>query len=75
MMKWVSCPRYIAYKKITPQLYAIFLKPRKLRMRQSWAIGFTIMDVAKEIVYNHFYNKIRPALDGKVTVAFSDTGE
>lgn len=75
MLRWTSCPRYITYKRITPQLYAVFLRPRKLKMKQSWAIGFTIMDVAKEIVYDQFYNKIRPALDGKVTVAFSDTGK
>lgn len=75
MMKWASCPRYISFKKITPKLYAVFLRPRKLVLRQCWAIGFTILDVAKAIVYDHFYNRIRPALGYRVTVAFSDTGE
>lgn len=75
MKRWVSCPRYISFKKITPQLFAVFLRPRKLVLRQCWAIGFTILEVAKAIVYDHFYNRIRPALGHRVTVAFSDTGE
>ena len=73
IMKWVSCPRYITFKKITHSLYAVFLRRRSVQMRQAWGIGFTILDTSKALLYDHYYNKIKPALGGKVTVLSTDT--
>lgn len=73
MKKWATCPRYITFKQITPHLFAVFLKRKSVYMRQSWGVGFTILEVSKSMLYNDFYNRIRPALDDNLAVAMTDT--
>ena len=73
MIKWVSNPRYISFKPIGKGYYALFLRRKSIHMRQLWMIGFTILDRSKELIFDHYYNKIVPALDGEVTVGFTDT--
>lgn len=36
MCKWVTCPRYISFKKISDDLTAVFLRQRSVNMRQAW---------------------------------------
>jgi hypothetical protein len=71
--KWTACPRYSSYKVLAPDVVAVFLKRPYVLMRQAWAIGFTILDRSKELVYRHYYKHILPALDGKCSVVFTDT--
>ena len=60
--KWVSSPRYVCFKVLSPTVTAIFLKLRSIQMRQMWSIGFTILERSKAMVYDSYYNKIVPAL-------------
>ena len=71
--KWVACPRYSSFKVLAPDVVAVFLKRPYVLMKQAWAIGFTILERSKELVYRHYYQNILPALEGKCSVAFTDT--
>lgn len=73
MSKWASSPRYIGFRQISQDLCAVFLKRKMVYMRQAWAIGVTILERSKGLVYDHYYNRIKPALDGEVSVAMTDT--
>lgn len=42
-------------------------------MTQAWAIGFTILERSKGLIYSDYYKRIKPALDGKCAVIFTDT--
>lgn len=51
-----------------------FLKKRTLRMRQSWAVGFSVLELSKVIMGRLFYEEIQPAFGWQnVDVVFSDT--
>lgn len=44
MIKWASNPRFIAYKQISEDLCAVFLRRRSVEMKQAFGIGFTILE-------------------------------
>jgi hypothetical protein len=70
----VENPRFVSFKVIsTSGIVAVFLKPRRILMDQAWAIGFTILERSKEMIFDHYYNIIRPALDNNCSVVFTDT--
>jgi hypothetical protein len=71
--KWSACPRFASYKVLAPSLVAMFLKRPHVMMKQAWAIGFTILERSKELVYRHYYKDILPALENKCSVIFTDT--
>ena len=71
--KWTSSPRFSNFKVLSEGLVAIFLRKLTVTMRQSWGIGFTILERSKGLIYDHYYNKICPALDFKCLVIFTDT--
>ena len=74
--KLAESPRFNSFKVISQSgVVAVFLRPRTLVARQAWAIGFTILERSKDIIYSAYYKKIRPALDNKCSVIFTDTGE
>jgi hypothetical protein len=57
-------------------LVVVFLKQHTVHLNKPIAIGFTILERAKEIMYNDFYNVITPKLiDSEVWVLMSDTGK
>ena len=66
-------PLYVGSVICGENLAISFHKKRVLEMRQSWAVGFTILELSKWIMYDLFYNTIRPALDDKVGVLMTDT--
>jgi hypothetical protein len=52
---------------------AIFLQRKSIFMKQAWAVGFTILERSKWLIFDHYYNVIRPALNNRVEVSFTDT--
>jgi uncharacterized protein YeeX (DUF496 family) len=72
--KWATNPRYKCFKVFPgAKAAAVFLKRRTVHMKQAWAIGFTILERSKGLVYNHYYNFIAPALDNRCSVLMTDT--
>jgi hypothetical protein len=71
--KWAACPRYSSFKILAGDIVAVFLKRPNVRMKQAWGIGFSILERSKWLVYHHYYNIIKPALDNRCSVIFTDT--
>lgn len=71
--KWISNPNYHSYRVISDNLVAIFLHRKTNIIKQAYGIGFSILDLSKEFMYDAFYNVMRPALGKKCDVLFSDT--
>lgn len=71
--KWISNPNYHSYRVISDTLVAIFLNRKKNVIKQAYGIGFSILDLSKEFMFDSFYNVIRPALGNECEVLFSDT--
>ena len=72
--KLVANPRYSNFKILSQDgIVAVFLKQRTLHMSQAWAIGFTILERSKGLIYSDYYERIKPALGEKCAVLFTDT--
>ena len=51
-----------------------FLKKKKLKMKQCWAVGFSILEISKYIMQQMYYDQLIPRLGkGNVSVVMSDT--
>lgn len=64
--------RYTGMKIISKDFVIAFMKQTKIKSKQAWAIGFTILERSKAFVFDHFYNKMRPRLP-EMEVLFTDT--
>ena len=70
----VESPRYSNYKVLSSSgIVAVFQRPKRILMSQAWAIGFTILERSKGLIYNDYYNRIRPALNNNCSVVLTDT--
>lgn len=69
-----SSPLYKGTMICGEDLTISFHKKKTLFMRQSWAVGFSILEISKCIMYDHYYNNIQPIFGvGNVAVLMSDT--
>jgi hypothetical protein len=72
--KWAANPRFSNFKVLNESgIVAMFLTQKQIVMRQAWAIGFTILERSKSLVYSDYYKRIKPALNNQCAVIFSDT--
>jgi hypothetical protein len=70
--KLVSKPNFASLKIISEDLVLVFSKQPKVLLMKPYAVGFTILERAKEFMYQQFYEVIRPNL-GNCEVMMSDT--
>lgn len=74
LTRYISSPLFSSFKIISENLVAVFSKQRVVKLNKAIAVGFTVLDLSKEFMYNEFYFKIRPLLQNcTVTVVLSDT--
>lgn len=66
-------PRTQAHMIFGEDLSMAFMNKAVVNLNQSWAVGFTILELSKLHMQELFYNKIKPAFDGNVSVLLSDT--
>jgi len=70
----IGSPRFSNMKIISENLVAVFLKQNTIYLNKAYPIGFTILERAKEFMFEQFYNVIRPTLvNCDIQVLFSDT--
>ena len=74
-MRYASSPLFKSALTCGEDLVISFLRKRKMRMRQSWAVGFSVLELSKFILQQHYHKVIRPAFEGRggCSVAMSDT--
>lgn len=68
-----TSPLYKGFMVCEENLSISFLRKRDVRMNQSWAVGFSILELSKYAMQKLFYEEVRPALNNEVSVLMSDT--
>lgn len=71
--KYVTKPNFSNFKVLGGNFIACFMKPKSIYFNQSWGIGFTILERSKWLIFHNYYKIIKPALEGRVSVCFTDT--
>ncbi len=66
-------PRMKGHLIFSETLSVSFMTKKRVKMDQSWAVGFTILELSKYIMQTLMYKTIAPAFDSRVTVLLSDT--
>lgn len=73
-MKHGSSPLYKGMLICGEDLSISFFRKKKLRARQLWGVGFSILEISKYIMQRLYYKEIIPRLGaGRVSVVMSDT--
>ena len=68
-----SSPLYQGFKVLGEDLSVSYLKKPSVKMTQSWAIGFAILELSKYVMQSSYYESVRPKLNNEVSVLMSDT--
>ena len=73
-MKIATSPLFKGSVICDEDLTISFLKKRKLRMRQNWAVGFSVLELSKYVMQSLLYEEIKPVFGtGGCSVIMSDT--
>lgn len=68
-----SRPNFVAARQLNPNLVICYLKAKIANFRRPYIVGVYILDMAKEQMFDDYYNLLVPALDEKVSLMMTDT--
>jgi hypothetical protein len=72
--KLCSRPSYDRHIVINEDLVIVVMNPETVRVDKPYYIGFSILEISKFIMYDFFYNILRPYFgDNGVSLLYSDT--
>ena len=66
-------PRSRGHMILSENLSLAFLAKKEIHLTQSWAVGFSILDISKHIMQSLMYDVVKPAFGGQASVLLSDT--
>ena len=66
---------YLGAQIISESCVAIASRPTTVKLDRAFAIGFSILEISKLIIYDNFYNCLKPHFDDKVSLIATDTGK
>lgn len=66
-------PRTQSHLIFHENLSVALLQKKHVRLNQSWAAGFTVLELSKYHMQRLYYEAIKPAFGGRVSVLLSDT--
>ena len=69
----VSEPNYHTHKKFSEHLMAIQMKKTKVKMTKPIYLGLSILDISKILMYEFWYNYIKPKYADKAKLCYMDT--
>ena len=69
----VSDPNYHSQKISSDHLMAIEMKKTKVKMTKPLYLGMTILDISKILMYEFWYNYIRPRYGDKAKLCYTDS--
>ena len=69
----VSEPNYHSHKKFSDHLMAIEMKKTRVKMTKPLYLGMSILDISKILMYEFWYDYIRPKYGNKVKLCYTDT--
>ena len=68
-----SKPNYHTTKYFSENLLAIEMKKRKVKMNKPVYLGMTIFDISKTLMYELWYDYIKPKYRDKAKLCYMDT--
>lgn len=73
MLKWVGNPRFKHLSIFNEDLVAIMLQKSSVNLCKPIYVGFTVLELSKELMYNFHYNHVKQQYGGKAKLLFTDT--
>ena len=71
--KHFSDPLFCGFIICSPNFSVTFHKKKTVRMRQSWAVGFSILELSKLTMQKLMYEKVKPRFQNEVSTLMTDT--
>ena len=71
--KLVSEPNYHTTKRFSENLIAIEMKKTKVKMNKPIYLGMSILDISKTLMYEFWYDYIKPKYQDKAKLCYMDT--
>ena len=71
--KLVSEPNYHTTKHFSENLLAIEMKKTKVKMNKPVYLGMSILDISKTLMYEFWYDYIKPKYKEKAKLCYMDT--
>ena len=71
--KLVSEPNYHTTKHFSENLLAIEMKKTKVKINQPVYLGMSILDISKMLMYEFWYDYIKPKYGDRVKLLYMDT--
>ena len=72
-IKLVSEPKYHTTKKFSENLLVIEMKKAKIKMNKPVYLGMSILDISKTLMYEFWYDYLRPKYNDKAKLCYMDT--
>ena len=72
--KLVSEPNYHTTKLFSENLLATEMKKTKVKMNKPVYLGMSILDISKTLMYEFWYDYIKPKYQDRVKLCYMDTG-
>ena len=72
-IKLVSEPNYHTTKRFSENLLAIEMKKTKVKMNKPVYLGMSILDISKTLMYEFWYEYIKPKYKDKAKLMYMDT--
>ena len=69
----VSEPNYHSCKKFSDHLMAIEMKKTRVKMTKPLYLGMSILDISKTLMYEFWYDYIKPKYNEKAKLCYMDT--
>ena len=69
----VSEPNYHSHKKFSEHLMAMEMKKTKLKLTKPRYLGMSILDIEKTLMYEFWYDYIRPKYGDRAKLCYTDT--
>ena len=73
-VKLVSEPNYHTAKQFSENLLAIEMKKTKVKLNKPLYLGMSILDISKTLMYEFWYDYLKPKYNGKAKLCYTDTG-
>ena len=71
--KLASMPNYYTTKQFSENFLAMEMKKTKTKMNVPICIGFTISEVSKTMMWEFFYDYLKPKYGDKMKLCYTDT--
>ena len=73
LKKLVAKPNYNSRKIFNENLVSVHMKKTSLTMNKPVYLGMSILDLSKTVMYDFYYNYIKPKYGNRVKLLFTDT--